>query len=176
MINLLNNIISQLNSHIDDPRKGLPEEVFEFVSSITPLVNVDLLVHDKRGRVLLSWRDDEYCGTGWHVPGGIVRFQETREERLQKTALREFGCEVENPSLVTVNEIILPQTVRGHHVAFGFKCSLPLDYEIPEGFKWSSSLSKDEAIGKLHWHSSSPEQWVKGQREIYELILFPTQK
>ena len=28
----------------------------------------------KRG-LLLTWRNDDYAGKGWHIPGGIVRFQ-----------------------------------------------------------------------------------------------------
>ncbi|MDR2604028.1 MAG: hypothetical protein LBC55_01570, partial [Desulfovibrio sp.] len=62
-----------------------------FTSSITPMLNVDLLVRDDAGRILLSWRDDALCGTGWHVPGGVVRFQETLAERVRKTALQELG-------------------------------------------------------------------------------------
>ena len=43
------------------PQEGLPEPVFEFVSSVTPMVNVDLLVRDKT---------EGYC---WR--GGKINFQ-----------------------------------------------------------------------------------------------------
>ena len=62
--------IEALEAGQDDPRRGLPDDVFLFVSRIVPLVNVDLLIQDDRSRTLLTWRDDEFFGPGWHVPGG----------------------------------------------------------------------------------------------------------
>lgn len=59
--------IDFLDKQISDPSQGLPEEVFLFLSRMTPIVNVDLLIKDEKGRTLLSWRDDIHSGTGWHV-------------------------------------------------------------------------------------------------------------
>ena len=73
---------------------GLPDEVFYYISRTTPLVNVDLLIKDENGRTLLSWRNDRYAGKGWHVPGGIVRFKETLETRVQKVAEIEVGVNI----------------------------------------------------------------------------------
>ena len=53
-------------------KKDLPAKEFLEISKKTPLINVDLLIENEDGDVLLSWRDDEYCGTGWHIPGGII--------------------------------------------------------------------------------------------------------
>ena len=64
-------VVSGLRALNVDAAIGLPEELFLYVSSITPLVNVDLLIKDDRGRALLTWRDDSYYGPDWHVPGGI---------------------------------------------------------------------------------------------------------
>jgi colanic acid biosynthesis protein WcaH len=47
-----------------DPRGGLAEELFLFVSRVTPLVNVDLLIQDTGHRTLLTWRCDDHHGTG----------------------------------------------------------------------------------------------------------------
>ena len=66
----LQRALHAIESTLDDPHRGLPEELFLFVSRITPLVNVDLLIQDDRGHTLLTWRDDEFHGAGWHVPGG----------------------------------------------------------------------------------------------------------
>lgn len=51
-----------------DPAEGLGDELFLVVASLTPIVNVDILIV-KEGNILLSWRDDEQCGAGWHLPG-----------------------------------------------------------------------------------------------------------
>lgn len=65
------------------------------VTTLTPMVNVDLLFRNERGDILLIWREDEICGCGWHIPGGIVRYQERMEEQIQKTALKELGAQIE---------------------------------------------------------------------------------
>ena len=43
-----------LDKQISNPSSGLPEEVFLFVSRLTPMVNVDLLIKDEKRRTLLS--------------------------------------------------------------------------------------------------------------------------
>ena len=58
----------------EQPETGLPEEIFMGVSKMTPITNVDLLIKDSKNRCLLAWRDDEYAGTGWHIPGGVIRY------------------------------------------------------------------------------------------------------
>ncbi|MDD5746082.1 MAG: NUDIX hydrolase, partial [Candidatus Omnitrophica bacterium] len=62
--------IAVLNEKVTNPSAGLPQELFYYISSITPMINVDLLVKDEKGRTLLAWRDDRYSGRGWHIPGG----------------------------------------------------------------------------------------------------------
>lgn len=51
--------LRQIESAIGDPSLGLPEEVFRFASSIVPMINVDLLIKNKQGQTLLTWREDE---------------------------------------------------------------------------------------------------------------------
>ena len=70
--------IKFLENQIKNPSKGLPQEIFFFISRITPMINVDLLIKDEKGRTLLAWRDDEFY-KGWHIPGGIIRFKEKTE-------------------------------------------------------------------------------------------------
>lgn len=100
----------------------LPESEFLYISSRTPLINVDMLILDENGDVLLSWRDDECCGTGWHIPGGIIRHGETMEDRLEKTAERELGFipAFEN-SPCKITEIFLDQKCRNHFISHLFR-------------------------------------------------------
>lgn len=91
-----------------DPKKRLPLDLFEFATTLLPFVNVDLIIQNRSGQILLSWRDDKHYGAGWQIPGGIIRIMETIDERIQKTAIREIGCEVEyekNPLIVHENII-----------------------------------------------------------------------
>ena len=62
-------------AHVDG-RQGLPETLFLLVSSLVPLPNVDLLITDKAGRLLLARRNDRFFGTSWHIPGGCMRKEE----------------------------------------------------------------------------------------------------
>lgn len=100
----------------------LSEEEFLYISSRTPLINVDLLILNEYDEILLSWRDDALCGTGWHIPGGIIRHGETMRERLEKTAQRELGFVPKletNPCKIT--EILLDQQYRDHFISHLFK-------------------------------------------------------
>ena len=76
-----------------NPKDGIGEDLFLFVSSLTPIVNVDLLVYNSKGQFLLSYRDDRHCGRGWHIPGGCIRFRETIDERIKKVAYTELHLE-----------------------------------------------------------------------------------
>src|SRR5258706_6279626 len=122
----IKSIIRSLERFIPDPSIGLPEEVFEFISRTTPLVNVDLLIKDNTGRSLLTWRDDGIYETGWHVPGGVVRFKETLEDRIHRVAKNEIDAEVAfGPEPLFIHQAIHPtRLVRGHSISFLFKCTL----------------------------------------------------
>ena len=55
-----------------NPECGLSDEVFLSLTRLTPMINVDLLIRDGAGRVLLTWREDQFYPAGWHIPGGII--------------------------------------------------------------------------------------------------------
>ena len=68
--------LSKIEKKINNPKKGLPDEIFYFVGRLTPYINVDLLIKSPTEGTLMTWRDDKYSGKGWHLPGGIIRFRE----------------------------------------------------------------------------------------------------
>lgn len=162
----MNEAIKFLDKHISDPSKGLPEEVFLFISRLTPLVNVDLLIKDENGRILLSWRDDQFVGAGWHLPGGIVRFKEKIEKRLMKVAEKEIGTVVEvDPVPIAMNELICNHnTTRGHFISILYKCFLPSKF-IPK----NTGLTKTDN-GYLMWHNVCPENLIN-VHEIYRKYI-----
>lgn len=111
---------------IKEPSNGLPEDVFLFVSRITPMVNVDLLIKNEENQMLLTWRHDGYYKARWHVPGGIIGYKETISERIRVVAKTDLGAVVEfqaNP--LAINEIIHPgRKVQGHFISLPYQCSL----------------------------------------------------
>ena len=140
----------------------LPESEFLYISSRTPLINVDMLVVNEYGEILLSWRDDEYCGTGWHIPGGIIRHGETMRERLEKTAKAELGIIPQFEDYpCKISEIFLRQEYRNHFVSHLFKGRCRQDDLI--------TVEKPTNPGDLKWLSQY-EGLVYSQ-EPYEKYL-----
>ena len=149
--------IAVLDKHVPNPSAGLPDEVFFYISKTTPLVNVDLLIRDENGRALLSWRNDQYSGKGWHLPGGIVRFKETLETRVKKVAETEIGVNISFDTIpMALNQIIHPERdIRSHFISILYKCFLPSTF-IPE----NKGLSNEDA-GYLMWHDFCPGNLLK---------------
>ena len=148
------------NFRKQQPDMGLPQNIFHFISRSTPVVNVDLLIKDSQNNVLLSWRDDEFAGSAWHVPGGIVRFKETLEQRLNKVADLEIGCSIEyNPVPLCIEEVLLARDTRSHFISFLYACRLSSDTFEPS----NKNLCETDA-GYLKWHKGCPENLVEVQK------------
>jgi ADP-ribose pyrophosphatase YjhB (NUDIX family) len=152
--------ISAIESVVQDPIEGLPEELFLFVSRITPLINVDLLIQDEAGRTLLTWRDDEYFGKGWHIPGGIIRYKETAAERIQACARQELGAEVSfDPAPLLVLETIRPHRNRGHFISLLHHCRL----RTPPEEDLQAADTHPPAAGAWRWHEGAPPDLLEIQ-------------
>lgn len=156
--------IAALEGSIRDARRGLPEEVFLFISRLTSMVNVDLLIQDEQKRTLLTWRDDEHFGPGWHLPGGIIRFKEAMADRVRAVARHELGVEVEfEPIPLAVNEMILPeQRERAHFIALLFRCALRTPPDETLRFR-----SGQPQRGQWSWHKHWPKDIIN-LHQIYE--------
>jgi colanic acid biosynthesis protein WcaH len=159
--------IKRLKQEVPNPTKGLPDDLFYYISSATPIINVDLLLKDENGRTLLSWRDEPHSGKGWHIPGGIIRFKETIEERINEVAKIEIGTPVKlfKSEPIAINEIFnRKQEIRSHFISLLYSCSLPGDF-VPK----NKGLSKFDA-GYLMWHKTCPDDLLK-LHEIYRKFL-----
>ncbi len=153
---------------VGSPREGLPDDVFRFVSRLTPLVNVDLLLTNATGQHLLTWRDDEFYGPGWHVPGGIIRFKEPAESRIAKVAREELGADVSVASgPVAVYEIMAPhRDIRGHFIALLYRCVLRSP-PAPGKQVLGSDVVRP---GQWMWHDRCPNDIIV-QHEMYRKYL-----
>ncbi len=145
--------------------QDLPEELFLFISSVTPLVNVDLLIKDEENRTLLTWRDDQHYGAGWHVPGGIIRFKEPALDRVQKVAQTELGCSViAEPAPMFIAETFAETAIRGHFISLLYRCRLASDLDpglqsgdIPERGQW-------------RWHTGPPHDLLPVHRFYLQVL------
>ena len=154
-----------LEEQVPNPSKGLPDELFYYISRTVPMINVDLLIKDENSRTLLSWRDDQYTGKGWHIPGGIVRFKEKLETRILKVAEMEIGAKVKfDPVPIAINQIITKNNTRGHFISILYKCFLSNKF-VPQ----NKGLSSKNA-GYLKWHANCPKDLLKFHN-IYKKFL-----
>lgn len=153
-----------------DGREGLEEEIFIAVSTIIPIVNVDLLILDSQNHILLSWRDDVYFGKGWHLPGGCIRYKETMAQRIQKTAMNEIGTRVIAASEpIAVKDVIMGRDnakvrERAHHLAILYKCRLPDQFVIDNDKKSKGTP------GYLQWFEAIPED-ILPIHEVYRDVF-----
>jgi ADP-ribose pyrophosphatase YjhB (NUDIX family) len=152
--------LAELEVFAPNPEQGLPEELLLFISRMAPLVNVDLLIQDASGRTLLTWRDDQFYGPGWHVPGGIIRYKESAANRVREVARSELGAEVDfDPAPIAVVEYISPTSrSRGHFVSLLYRCWLltPPDESL-------RFITEAPQTGHWRWHDHCPEDLLTEQ-------------
>lgn len=146
-----------ISSSIKNPSEGLPEDVFLFVSRITPMINVDLLIKNEQKHTLLTWRDDGYYPPGWHIPGGIVRYKERISDRINAVAAGELGVKIKfKKEPLAINEVIIPsRRTRGHFISLLYECKLisPLDEE----FRYKKGTPKS---GQWAWCNQCPKNII----------------
>jgi ADP-ribose pyrophosphatase YjhB (NUDIX family) len=156
--------ISYLDRAVD-PHRGLPEELFLFISRMSPLVNVDLLIQDRNKGTLLTWRDDDFFGQGWHLPGGIIRYKERATERIEKCAENELGCAVHfDPKPLMTVENFAERRNRAHFISLLYRCELAGNPD-PE-----RRASDPAGAGQWKWHATCPDNLLPLQ-ETYAALL-----
>jgi colanic acid biosynthesis protein WcaH len=153
-------ILAALEAYAPKPSDGLPEDLFLLVGKLTPLVNVDLLVQDEQRGTLLTWRDDQFYGAGWHVPGGIIRYKQTAEDCIRATAQRELGAAVEfEPQPIAMVQAIEPQRrERGHFISLLYRCRLTTP--PAQALRFTGGAPRR---GQWAWHAQCPPDLILSQ-------------
>ncbi len=153
-----------------DPKTGLSNFLFGLVCHLTPLVNVDLIARSPSGGVLLSWRDDDHFGPGWHIPGGVIRLKELAVNRVMLVAKNEIRLDID-PSqvrLIHLHEHIAMNKVRGHGYA------LLYEYLVCQSdvFKYQEfDAAKEYQSGEIAWHDFMPDLLIKEQVPLKQIIF-----
>ena len=159
MNNELNLYIKKIKELVSNPSDGIPEELFHFASCITAMVNVDLLIKNKKKQTLLTWRDDNFYGPGWHIPGGIIRFKEKLHSRINKVAKNELGLTVSfSKEPLIIKELFANKNriFRGHFITFVFECKPNKLPDIKKKFVDGKPKS-----GQWKWHEKSPKNLIR---------------
>jgi colanic acid biosynthesis protein WcaH len=74
-----------------DSTSFLSREDFTGVIRNSPLIAIDLIVWNKRGEVLMGFRNNSPARGTWFVPGGRIRKNETLEKAFQRISGDELG-------------------------------------------------------------------------------------
>lgn len=140
----------------------LPWPLFRFVTEVAATSNVDLLVRDADAGVLLAWRDDPF-GTGWHVPGSIIRHREEIGHRIAACAREEFGCDV----AVTGGVVAVVQIFddRGHSVSLCYPARL-----CGEPGRRVLAAGEVPRAGDLRWFATCPDH-LYPSHGVYREVL-----
>ncbi len=146
-------LVREIEGLFADAREGLPDDLFYLVSRLTPLVNVDLLIQNPERETLLTWRDDPFH-TGWHIPGGIIRFKERAVDRIRAVACLELGATADpDPEPFEVHERQhRDRDVRGHFISLIYRTRL---ISGPEPLLACPDVSRPRH-GQWAWHRSCP--------------------
>ena len=169
----IRNLQLVMNEEGIDPTNGLPQELFLFATTLIPCTNIDLFVTDENRRLLLTWRDDEFYGQGWHIPGGCLRLKETLDNRIQQTAINELGSKViydrdfiTRETMATEERSQLTnQLERSHNISMLFFC------RFPEGYEVKNKENDEHTRGYLKWFDHTPADLLKAHKGLYGDII-----
>lgn len=127
----------ELLNKIEQPHLGLPQEVFNALVKIVPFIACELAIVNDKKEFLLTWRNDKYW-RGWHFPGGLLRFRESFDERIQAVAQKELDIYISNYTFLRPFNYLGGPC--GHIVSLLFLCQTP---DAPKNGRWFKKAPKN---------------------------------
>ena len=146
-----------------DAKEGIGTELYQAISQLVPSVSVELFIRSTdRKSTLLIWRADEYYGPGWHVPGGVVRFKERLQQRVQKVVQDELNCDIAKMiGPIGFHEMFNEERdIRGHFVSFVFEVTLA---HQPNSRQHASDKPSN---GTWRWFDRCPDDLIPNQNQL----------
>jgi colanic acid biosynthesis protein WcaH len=164
----ISDAVAVINACLPDSKNGLPDDIFYLVSRLTPMINVDLLIVNEQNEKLLTWREDQFYGPGWHIPGGIIRFKELAETRISQVAELELGTSVSWEARPMVIREIMNHNrdIRGHFISMVYKCKITGTLRA----EYKASDSEKLVNGQWRWFSAMPPNMIRPHLKFEDLI------
>lgn len=109
------------------------DSFLEFGKSF-PYSVVEIIVHDKKNRFLLTKRAITPYKNKWHFPGGVVEKNTSLKKMVKIIAKRELNLNVKIDKFVGVYESILPERhdISHLYIVHITKGDIKLDYQSTE--------------------------------------------
>ena len=163
-------IVHQSINIVFSPINGLGKRLFLIVSQLTPICNVELVIKNNLNKILLIYRDDEFYGPGWHLPGGIIRFRENVKSRIFVTLGKELKIkkgDLKNLKLISCYEIINSKRIlRSHFLSLVYLVKLS---RRSNNFPF---FDKDKVYrhGDIAYHNKCPNNIIKEHIRFKKII------
>lgn len=125
-------ILAKISGRIKNPKKGLPQGLFEVLCKLVVFPATEVVVINDKQEILLTWRDDKWW-KGWHIPGGLIRFGESFEQRLKQVVKNELKTELKSFKFLFAENYALEK--RGHTIGNFFLCELKGKPKVGQFFK-----------------------------------------
>jgi len=117
--------------------KSLDRETFAHIVEHTPLIAIDLIIKDSKGRVLLGRRVNAPAKDYWFVPGGRIYKNETISKAFSRIFFTETGHEllIDNARFLGVYEhfyenSFYDENISTHYVVLGYEVNYDFSIDI----------------------------------------------
>jgi len=150
----------------DKPLKLSHDELAEVVR-LAPLVSIDLIIENSKGRVLLGMRNNEPAKGFWFVPGGRILKNERIAEAFERVMKDELGIDADHNDAEFVGafdhmydtNFALREGFGTHYVVLAHRIKLNDDVKIKADDQHSKLLwlDKDQILSndKVHPHTKA---------------------
>jgi colanic acid biosynthesis protein WcaH len=134
-----------------------PED-FDKLRRWAPLVSIDLIVQDARGRVLLGFRNNEPAKETWFVPGGRIRKDEKLAEAFGRIVREELNAGNDLGVSVDVADARFAGVFE-HHYPASDQMPVSVHYVV---LAYRLTASKDD-VSKLPHSQHAEWRWFETQ-------------
>jgi ADP-ribose pyrophosphatase YjhB (NUDIX family) len=147
----------------DDDNAFLPDLAFRAFHKIVPWPAVEVLIHDDDGRFVLTYRNDDF--TGWHIPGGFMRINETFQAACDRHVRKEKVADaVSDLRLIASHTWLKGEHPYGHNISLVIACKAVGKVAESEVVRWYSDIPSGIIKEQHPQFLSYFQGWIKGAR------------
>jgi colanic acid biosynthesis protein WcaH len=112
----------------------LDDTTFKAVISSTPLISIDLVVKNTKGKYLLGYRNNRPAQGFWFVPGGRILKDETMDDAFTRLCHNELGVSLTRQQANFIgpfehfySDCVFGEDVKTHYVVLGYALTIDID-------------------------------------------------
>ncbi len=129
----------------------IPQELYTEIKRSFPLSAVELLVCNKNNKVLLVKRTNEPAKGQWWIPGGRVRFAESRLNAVKRLLLEECGIVSDTISVQGIYDYMIKNELENY-----YQHTITTVYRVQVD---NDSVRTDSQSSDFSW--KHPDEWIR---------------